>query len=143
MRVASAVIAVLGAGAAFASSSPLFWDGLLERGSWGITSAVLILACLFALVGGTVEGLLSRTRPSWLPVLVLVVFSVVAYWPFGFFAGRLSPHDEVPLPSWLPVTVATGWVLCLALNYVVFRLVRAGRGSSRGPERRPAATTVD
>lgn len=135
VRVVSAVLAVLGVGAAFALSSPLYWDGPFERGNWGVTSAVLVLACLFAALGGAVEGLFARIGARWLPVAALVVFSLVGYWPFAFFAGRLSPHDVVPVASWRPVAVSAGWLLYLVLSYLLFRLVSTGNRHARHPGR--------
>jgi hypothetical protein len=123
VRVASVLLGVLGVAAMFTIASPLYSDGVLERGSWGVTTAVLVVAGVLGTTGGALQGILARTRFAWVPICALVMSSVIALYPFLFFVGRFSAGVDEPLASWLPVTVSGAWLLYLMCNYVVYRLV--------------------
>jgi hypothetical protein len=118
------LLGVLGVAALFAIASPLHSDGVLERGNWGVTGAVLVVAGVLGTIGGALEGVLARTRFAWVPICALVMFSIIALYPFLFFVGRFSASDDEHLASWLPVTVSVAWLLYLMWSYVVYRLVQ-------------------
>lgn len=137
VRVPRLVVAVLGVVVLVWLTVPLELDGVVHwrREAWLVVGAGALVT---GVPGGLVEGALARWAHRAAVVVWLAVFGFFALWAPVLVSSRWVEGDGARLPtSGLGVAVL-GWLLALAVEYVVARAV-VGLGA-RGRSSRTAVS---
>ena len=109
---------------------PMRWDGFVESGAEGPVSGMAFVAVVLGTVAGVLAGLLDHRRAKLghgsagpAAVIALLVVSLFALGPIGFFVSRLEDSDEFQLGSSRVLEACAAWLLYVAIAYLLHRVV--------------------